>query len=785
MNGEWFSALILLGLPWCFIALLAFKPRFVRTEHLGRWLWLVPATLFGLMAWQLLGTPQWHASSVTLLDWLPEKGIRLSFQFDGLSLFFGMVVTGMGTLIFIYTAGYFSDDRAQLRKFYSFLLLFMAAMVGTVFSGNLLTLYIWWEMTGVASFFLIGYLHETDASRRGARMALITTITTGLSLLAGILLVGLTAGTFEINELIERAHLYATDPRWVAGFVLMFIGACGKSAQFPFHYWLPNAMAAPTPVSAYLHSATMVKLGVFLVARIFPIFSQLDLWMPLLAFVGFTTFLLGATFSLLSNKLKGILAYSTVSQLGFLIGFYGISPSSGAHWDLLHILNHVFYKGALFMVVGIIDHSTHIKDIRDLGGLRRRMPLLFIITAISSASMAGVIFTSGFLSKEYMLKEKLDFLSESVFWNAFPLAAVILASVFKVAFSIRLVAHIFLGPENPKAVAHFHKPSLLIQLPPLLLTCLTLLTGALPFLMTGILQAFYTPGLHDTAPAKLKLWHGLTSTAFLISMSILLVGTALYFVSNKLQWRFTHIPNALRFDLGFDRMMDGLPGFGARVSRWLGVETPTAHVAIVLAVGCLWIGLPILTQWQPLLLPAFQYDTLIQPLIAALLILMASIALLLVHSWKAQVIFVGTIGFLVMFYFVIYRAPDLALTQVLVEAASLILLLVLILKFPSLRNDPRPLSKARKLTNFLIASTVGVLTFVMTLLFARDNTVAHLGSQYLEASLPLAKGTNAVNTILVDFRGVDTLLEIGVLTIATMGILGLLIRRKDKESTNA
>lgn len=789
MLGTSLTSWAILVLPWLAMAGLLLNLPGFRGSGSAKWLWAVPAALFLAMISLLPAVQSGSQNSLTLLNWLPDQGIRLSFQLDGLALFFGMVVTGMGTLIFIYTAGYFKENPRHFRRFYGYLLLFMAAMVGTVFSGNLLLLYVWWELTGVASFFLIGYLHESEESRRGARMALLTTITTGLCLLAGIVLVGITAGTFEINELIRLAPQFSQDPVWAAGALLMLIGAFGKSAQFPFHYWLPNAMAAPTPVSAYLHSATMVKLGVFLIARVFPIFSSLEIWLPLLSLIGFFTFLLGAVFSFLSNKLKAILAFSTVSQLGFLVGFYGISPPSGTHWDLLHILNHVLYKGALFMVVGIIDHATHIKDIRQLGGLRKRLPLMAIASAISAASMAGVILTSGFLSKEYMLKEKLDYLSDGVFLNAFPLTMVILASVLKVAFSIRFVVHIFFGPESEKATAHFHKPGFLFQLPPLILASLTLLFGFSPSALSWVLQLFATPGLQDFAAPKLKLWHGLDSTAFQISMGILFIGTLLYLAAERLQWRFTVIPPWMRFDEYFDRAVEGLPAFGRRLSRWIGVDSPNWHVAIVLSVGLLWIGVPFLTQisdWSP---PEFDYGELIQPIIAAILLVAAALALLLVRSWRGQVIFVGTIGFLVMFYFVIYRAPDLALTQVLVEAASLVLLLVVIIRFPQLQQPRHSLPKLKKSINAVIAVSVGILMGLLTLVFGRsiesEAPLGPLGDAYLDASLPLAKGTNAVNTILVDFRGFDTLMEIGVLTIATLGILGLLVARRKKESRHA
>jgi multicomponent K+:H+ antiporter subunit A/multicomponent Na+:H+ antiporter subunit A len=779
--NELSDSLLMVGLALPWVVLLLLQTGWVGTHGklLGKWIWTIPAVICGLILWKAATGGGQTIETVKLLAWLPEQGLNVTLQIDGLSLFFGLVVTGMGTLIFVYTAGYFTGKPGELKRFYTYLLFFLASMLGTVFSGNLLVLYIWWEMTGIASFFLIGYLHEDKEARNGARMALITTITTGMCLLAGILLVGLSAGTFEIVELIEKAPEFVDSGIWQAGFVLILIGAFGKSAQFPFHYWLPNAMAAPTPVSAYLHSATMVKLGIFLIARIFPIFRPLDTWVPILVLVGFTTFLIGASFALLSNKLKAILAFSTVSQLGFLVGFYGMTPIEGAHWDLLHIMNHVLYKGALFMVVGVIDHSTGIKDIRELGGLRKRLPLLYWITLLSAASMAGVIGTSGFLSKEYMLKEKLDYLTDGAFLNAFPIIVVVIGSILKVAFSLRFFLHIFHGEESKKAVAHFHPPSFLIQFPALFLTVFTVLGGLLPGLTTLALKAFSVPGLHAANSPKLKIWHGLTSPAFLISCSILLAGYGLYRLAERSQWRWAYIPRWTQFDRAFSLGIDNLPRFGGWTSRCLGVEHPKFHAPVLLAIALIWVSLPLMSNADALSLPGFAGDGLLVAGLAAALIICAGLCLVFVISWRAQVIVLGAIGFLITFYFVLYRAPDLALTQILVESASLVLVLILLLRFPRLRAAPKPLPKLAGSINLLISAGTGILIFFLTLVFSGKLSDSPLGGEYLAASLPKAKGTNAVNTILVDFRGFDTLLEVGVLVIATLGILGLLIRRKE------
>ncbi|NJK90833.1 MAG: hypothetical protein HC904_02730 [Blastochloris sp.] len=337
---------------------------------------LIPLISFALLLALALQT---RGSSQTLLElpWVPSLSINLTFLVDGLSLFFGLIVTGIGTLIFLYARSYFEGDQdSALGRFYSYLLLFLTAMLGTVFAGNLITMFICWELTGIASFLLIGFSHEKEGSRHGARMALLITGLTGLIMLFGLIMLGLGTGTWLWSDLITSdLNSLHSSPWFNAALVLIFLGAMGKSAQFPFHFWLPNAMAAPTPVSAYLHSATMVKLGVYLCARIFPVFHQAELWFPLLCSIGFGTMLYCAWLALRSHDLKAILAYSTVSQLGFLIGFYGMGSSVGVHFDFIHILSHALYKACLFMIVGIVDHSCGIRDIRQLGGLWKKNTL--------------------------------------------------------------------------------------------------------------------------------------------------------------------------------------------------------------------------------------------------------------------------------------------------------------------------------------------------------------------------------------------------------------------------
>ncbi|MFW5882733.1 MAG: hydrogen gas-evolving membrane-bound hydrogenase subunit E [Verrucomicrobiota bacterium] len=727
------------------------------------------------------------------LPWIPSLSLDLSLLADGLSIFFGLVVSGMGVLIVFYAIHYFGREAKNQLRFFCYLLIFMTAMLGTVFAGNLLLLFVFWEITGISSFLLIGFLHEKEESRAGARMALLTTVLTGLGLLAGVVCLYLATGTMSLTELMTTDISELPQGLLLGAFFLIMLGAFGKSAQFPFHFWLPNAMAAPTPVSAYLHSATMVKLGVFLVARTFPIFNGMDYWNSLLMLVGFTTFLLAAVLALLSNKLKAILAYSTVSQLGFLVGFYGIADHKGTHFDYVHILNHVFYKGCLFMVVGIIDHATHIKDIRQLGGLGKRLPLLAIITLISAAAMAGLPFTTGFISKEYMLKEKFLYWLSDGFLNWFPLTVVIVGSVLKVAFSARLFFNIYRGSETPEVRAHFHHPGFWVQLPPLLLAGAAVVFGTFPALLDPFIDKLYVEGLHSHYKGNpdyvLSKWHGWTRE-FFTSLGIVLLGAGLYVWANRRRWSFTRIPVWLQFDAAFERGVSALPVVSKRITGWLRSDAPMDYLPIIggfVVVCTSWMFLGALSGGEAIW-PSLAGMDLLHWLLV-LLLGMSALGVVVAPSWPAQVVALSIVGLLVTFFFVLMRAPDLAMTQLLIEATTLILILLLLARFPKRAQEGENQTRdhwPRKTLNTLLATATGLLMAALTFVFAAQKHPDFAGQFFLDNTVKGAKGTNTVNTILVDFRGFDTLMEITVLLIATLGCIGLLMRyRRTPDETAA
>jgi NADH:ubiquinone oxidoreductase subunit 5 (subunit L)/multisubunit Na+/H+ antiporter MnhA subunit/multisubunit Na+/H+ antiporter MnhB subunit len=750
----------------------------------GWWVLAVPVLITALLT-AILWHHQPGAAADVRLAWIPSMGIDFHLLVDGLSLFYGLVVAGVGCLVTLYACFYMDDHYREHGRFYAYLLLFMGAMLVTVLSGNLLMLFVAWEVTGLASFLLIGFLHETKKSAYGARMSLLTTASTGLFLLVGVVLLGQVYGTYDLSVILHASPPPGSETimTWAFGFCL--VGILGKSAQFPFFYWLPTAMAAPTPVSAYLHSATMVKLGVFLTARILPIFHHLESWTPVLTIFGFGTMLLGGLLAVLSWDLKAILAYSTVGQLGLLIGFYGLFPAGTyVAWDYLHILNHVFYKACLFMVVGIVDHSCGTRDVRELGGLWRRMPWVAAAAAIGVAAMAGVPLTTGFLSKEMLLKTTRAYWLEDQAMASWVLFAFITASVLKMVFSLKIFHLTFLGRSSRQVEAHFHRPSLGLQMAPMVLAALALVFGILSVQFGRLTDVFAVPGQHVEQLERLLIWYGPTPELW-ISFAILATGTAIYALVHWRRW-WVEIPRWLQFDKGFDRLVDALPRVGQWTVRLTQADRPLHYLPIILAATAgLWIftALPAMEQWRELfaatsVLPSEEYGW--HRFFVALLIGVALIALVAAKDWVLQLLALCVIGFLISFYFVLYKAPDLALTQILVETASLLLILMFVMRVKRARKGPasRPLTGYR-IMRLVVSVTMGLCFGGALLLVQRpDGAGARVGDALLEASVPLAKGTNAVNTTLVDFRGLDTLYEAVVLLIATLGCLGLLMRRR-------
>jgi NADH:ubiquinone oxidoreductase subunit 5 (subunit L)/multisubunit Na+/H+ antiporter MnhA subunit len=524
----------------------------------------------------------------------------------------------------------------------------------------------------------------------------------------------------------------------------------------------------------------MVKLGVFLVARLYPLFVGHEYWMPLLTVIAFTTMTLGAVMALLSHDLKAILAYSTVSQLGYLIGYYGLGPANGVEYDYLHILNHVLYKGALFMVVGVVAHAAGIRDIRQLGGLFPRMPLLGITSLIGAATMAGIPGTTGFLSKEMMLKEIFEAMRTQDELGFYATVCVVLTSVVKVAFSARLFANIFLGKKPEQVRRNFHAPSVWMQLPPALLAGCALVFGLFPGLLEGPFRALAVDGLNR--PQHLALWHGFTKE-LLVSSLVVALGFGLYWFGEKTNWRWHNIPRWLRFDTAFEAGLEAFSKFTKTVTRVLCSDRPVHYLPIIATFLVALVGGSLLWNMTDLSGLAAPDRGAVHPLrgLTAGLIALATIGVLLLRRWTAQLISLSVAGFLTCFYFVLYRAPDLALTQILVETVTLILVLLLLARFPRSAQEGEERRKPVMLErafHMILALSVGGVVTAFVLVVTGNPHPDPIGRNFLDHTVELAKGGNAVNTILVDFRGFDTLGEITVLVIATLGCLGLLMRYK-------
>ncbi|MCB1118435.1 MAG: DUF4040 domain-containing protein [Chlamydiia bacterium] len=739
-------AILLLGCP-IFFWLERVIPRYLGYS----------AMAFPMVSTGLLLSMPWEVH-VFSVEWIPLFGWNLSLLVDGLSLFFGLLVSLMGVLVALYAQHYMTHRKRHLGRFYTSLIFFMGCMLGTVFANELALLFIFWELTGIASFLLIGFLYQEEEACVGARMALLVTGLTALPLLIGILLTMAMTGQSEWTGLSGEMF----TGLWSSLALVCFaIGCFGKSAQLPFHFWLPRAMVAPTPVSAYLHAATMVKLGIYLTARLYPLFVSHPLWFPLMSSVCFTTMVFGAILSFLSHDLKAILAYATISQLGFFIGFYGIGDVAGVQYDFVHILNHALYKGSLFMLVGIIHHATGLRDIRQLGGLIKYLPLTACVFAISTAAMAGIPGTTGFLSKEIVLKQILDISGNT---GNFLLFALAFSSIFKMAFSLRLFFHLFVRSFNVKIV---HIPNLGIHLSPLILALCSIVLGIWPTGLDNLTETFYLSGLHEDT-GDLSLWHGWSIELFL-SLFIFASGIALFLFAEWGEWRF-EVPRWLRFDHGFEAIDQGIQK-GTKVLNQLIYPKHLQQFLLVILLFFICVCGPIL---YPLLIfpPLLTIDLL--RMLVTLFSAVGCLGAILLPTRISQLISLSVVGFLLAFYYILYEAPDLAMTQILVETALLLMLLLLICVIPRAKQIP----KTAHSLQITLSLLMGLMMATIAVSFPPIAPESDLGTFYLQNTLNWAKGANAVNAILIDFRGFDTVGEVAVLLIAALGSIGLLMARK-------
>ena len=722
---------------------------------------------------------------LTQAEWVPAIGLNANYRLDGLGLMFALMISGIGLLIVIYAASYLHHEDPA-GKFYSQLMLFMAAMLGIVLSDNLLLMVVFWELTSISSFLLVGYWGShpkkgADA-RAGARMALAVTGGGGLALLAGVVLLGQMAGTFELSTLLATPGLIdrvQADSRYPLMLALVLLGCFTKSAQLPFHFWLPEAMAAPTPVSAYLHSATMVKAGLFLMMRLTPVIGGTDLFQGVVASVGLFTMVFAAFVAIFKHDLKGLLAYSTVSHLGLITFLIGLSSPLAAVAAIFHTLNHACFKAALFMGAGIVDHGTGTRDMRKLGGLMALMPVVGTLALLAAAAMAGIPPFNGFISKEMMLEQALQ--GGPAMWGSLGWAVPVLATLgglFSMAYSLRLVHDVFFnGAPKDLPVSHPHEPPLGMKAPVMVLVAACVAVGLLPMTVAGpLVVAASSAMLGAPAPDfQLSLWHGFNLPLLMSAMAVV-GGAVLYFGLAGGGRLHRYLPRNISGQRLFTQGVDALFGLAGRFTGRLENGSLQRYAAWMMASAVAVAAWPLLrgaaggeglVTGTRALLPA-------TPLAAVLWLLLAAtcVALVLGHHQRLRaVVLVGVVGLVTSITFLAFSAPDLALTQLSVEVVSTVLLLMGLALLP--QTTPRESSAARRSRDAVLAlAGGGGLAWLSWLVMTRDHD--SIAWYFLEKSVPLGGGTNSVNVILVDFRGYDTFGEITVLGIAAVGVLGLL-----------
>jgi len=702
------------------------------------------------------------------LDWLPAYGFNLGFRLDGLGMLFSILILGIGILVVLY-AYYYLPNYDRLGRFYAFLLLFMSAMLGIVLSENLLLMVVFWEITSLSSFLLIAYKSEAYESRIAARMALVVTGGGGLALLAGIILLGQVAGSYELSQVIAAADLIKADPLYPVILTLVLLGAFTKSAQFPFHFWLPNAMAAPTPVSAYLHSATMVKAGVFLLARLYPVLSGTDAWVISVSVIGAITLVYGAYMAMYRDDFKGLLAYSTISHLGLITLLFGLSTPMSVVAGVFHIINHAIFKASLFMAAGIIDHECGTRDMRRVNGLFKLMPVTATLAMVAAASMAGVPLLNGFLSKEMFFTEAVLFTGFDGGHLLLPIFATI-AGILAVAYSARFIHDVFFNGEPVDLPRQPHEPPRWMRVPVEILVLLCLVVGMFPAWAVGSLLASAAGAvLQAPLPAyDLKIWHGF-NLAFVMSLIALAGGVGIYAMRHHLiEWH--HKLPSLNSRTGFERLHRYLVEQAERLLRLLDNGSLQRYIALLCAFVLIYAGWAYSGGGLPQGNPGIPLD--IAALIALAGLILGTIGTTLLHHRRLlAVVLIGIVGLVVSLTFVRFSAPDLALTQLSVEVVTIVLLLLALYYLP--QSSPKESSRSRIARDIALAAGIGLgMSFItFALLTSSFSTISEF---YLQQSVPGGGGSNVVNVILVDFRGFDTLGEIAVLAMAALGAHALL-----------
>ncbi|MFT0891513.1 monovalent cation/H+ antiporter subunit A [Pseudochelatococcus sp. G4_1912] len=737
--------------------------------------------------------PEMNASEVInyRMDWLPSLGLDFSIRLDGFAWIMALLVTIIGFLVVVYARYYMSPDD-PVPRFFSFFLAFMGSMLGVVLSGNLIQMVFFWELTSLFSFLLIGYWHHNPGAREGARIALTVTGIGGLCLFAGVLVIGHIVGSYDLDVVLNSGEAIRSHALYRPALILVLLGALTKSAQFPFHFWLPHAMAAPTPVSAYLHSATMVKVGVFLLVRMWPVMGGTEPWFWIVGGAGLSTLLFGAYIAIFQQDLKGLLAYSTISHLGLITLLLGLGSPLGVVAAVFHIMNHATFKCSLFMAAGIIDHETGSRDIRRLSGLAKFMPITATLAMVASAAMAGVPLLNGFLSKEMFFAETIVEHVDSVFDETLPFLATV-AGMFSVAYSLRFIHGVFFGPPPVGLPRTPHEPPHWMRFPIELLVLVCLLVGIIPVLTIGpFLHIAVASILGDKTPYySLAVWHGL-NFPLLMSVMAMVGGVLVYLLLRGYLAIGEEGPPLLRRLKGqriFERIMVTLSWkWARRLESYLGTRRlqPQLRLLVMLAL---------LAGISPLYLEGYGprrltfkeldwdgFDT------AFALMWLVGITCAIMAAFQAKyhrlaaLVMLGGAGLSTCITFVWLSAPDLALTQLLVEIVTTVLLLLGLRWMPKRFETvdaliPVPLNvRVRRLWDLGMAIVAGFGISILSYAIMTRDMPDGIASFFLERAYTEGGGTNVVNVILVDFRGFDTLGEITVLSIVALTVFALLRR---------
>ncbi len=748
----------------------------------GRRAFLVAALAPGAaFAWAVARAPDVLDGRVPheRLDWVPALGLRFDLRLDGFSLLMVLLITGIGLLVQLYAARYFDRDREGLHRLAGLLLVFTAAMVGVVTAADLLVLYIAWELTSVTSYLLIGWTDTDPKARASALQALLTTGAGGLAMLGGFVLIGQEAGTYDLAAL---AAAPPTGTQVEIGLVLVLLGAFTKSAQFPFSAWLPGAMVAPTPVSAFLHSATMVKAGVYLIARLAPVFAEQGIWRPLVLTIGLVTMITGAWRALRQYDLKRILAYGTVSQLGFLVVLFGAGLPEATVAGVTLLLAHALFKAGLFLVVGVIDHQAHTRDIRALGRYGPGWAGPRLVAIVSGASMAGIPLLFGFVAKESAYE---SWLHADLAGGWLVLTGLVAGSVLTFAYTGRLLLGAFRpgpaterpDPDGPAAIEPPPAPALAFWLPAGILGALTVVLGLVPDLASGLVEA----AAHSLDPTvehvHLAVWHGV-NTALVLSGATLALGSLLVAAGPLVALAQRRLPHPLDGDVAFLRTLRGLNRVADRTTGTLQSGSLPSYIAIILATAVVVPGYGLLRAPTPAL-----PDLVSGPgdLAAAGLIMGGGLAAAVLRQRMAAVLCLGAVGYGMALVFVLQGAPDLALTQVCVDTIGAVIFVLVLRHLPGrFAEQPTPSGRTVRL---VVSALVGVFVFAFILVASDVRVASPVSTEFVERAYAEGGGRNVVNVVLVDIRGFDTMGEITVLAVAAMGVYGLarLSRKEGRE----